>query len=113
MHFEKALALFSFCSGALSFEIRVYPRPDCFGTGSEVINVWDNTCRDSNVPDTESFEVVTYGAKRQKAAAYSDGMCTPTNDWTDWWADGGDNAFKKGNCINLGYTANAFGSRSA
>jgi hypothetical protein len=72
MHIGKALAFFSLSSGALSFKIRSFRDKDCSGEATE-INVWDNTCKGSGVPKTQSFQVLSYGAGRQRATIYSDG----------------------------------------
>ncbi|CAG8363679.1 unnamed protein product [Penicillium salamii] len=112
MHFAKTLALLSLSSGALSFKIRAFSGKDCSGDAREV-NVWDNTCRDSNVPATRSFRVLSYGAHRQRAAFYDEGKCIGGQRWTDFWADGGSDTFKKDACITLDFDASAYGSRSA
>ncbi|KAJ5458398.1 hypothetical protein N7475_009786 [Penicillium sp. IBT 31633x] len=111
MHLGKTLAFFALSSGALGFKIRAFRDSDCSGESSE-INVWDNTCK-GKAPKTLSFEVLSYGAHRQRAGFYSDGSCNAFRGWTDWWADGGSNVFKKGDCINVGFGAYSLGSRSA
>ncbi|GAD97689.1 conserved hypothetical protein [Paecilomyces variotii No. 5] len=103
MHFGKILALSCLSSGALSFKIRAYNGEDCSGDATE-INIYDNTCKGSGVPKTLSFEVLAYGAHRQRAGFYSDGSCNALGrEWVDWWADGGSNVFKKDRCINVGF----------
>ncbi|KAJ5551738.1 hypothetical protein N7535_000319 [Penicillium sp. DV-2018c] len=113
MHLGKALAFFSLSSGALSFKIRAFRDKDCTGEATE-INIWDNTCKGSGVPKTQSFQVLAYGAQRQRAGFYSDGSCNAFGrEWTDWWADGGSDTFKKDRCVNIGFGAYSMGSRSA
>ncbi|CAG7969277.1 unnamed protein product [Penicillium salamii] len=104
--------LLSLSSGALSFKIRAFSGKDCSG-GAREVNVWDNTCRDSNVPATRSFRVLSYGAHRQRAAFYDEAKCIGGQRWTDFWADGGSDTFKKDACITLDFDASAYGSRSA
>lgn len=112
MHLGKTLTFFCLGSGALSFKIRAFREGDCSGESKE-INIWDNTCKGSGVPKTLSFEVLSYGAHRQRAGFYSDGSCNAVGrEWVDYWADGGSNVFKKGECINLGFGAWSLGSRS-
>lgn len=113
MHLGKtlALALLSASSGAFAFKVRAFTGENCSGDAKE-INVWDNTCRDENVPATKSYRVLAYGAGRQRAAFYEGDKCIGGGRWNDWWADGGSDTFKKDACIDLGFTSNAFGSRS-
>lgn len=112
MYWTKSLAFLFLASTALSFDIRAFPDKDCAGQATE-INIYDNTCKGS-VPKTSSFQVLAYGAHRQRAGFYSDGSCNALGrEWTDWWADGGSDTFKKGGCINLGFGAFSMGSRSA
>ncbi|GAD97688.1 predicted protein [Paecilomyces variotii No. 5] len=108
MHLGKSLALLSLGSGALSFKIRAFSGEDCSGDAQEV-NVWDNTCRNTNVPATRSFRVLAYGAHRQRAAFYEGGQCIGGQQWTDYWADGGSDTFKKDACITLNFDASAYG----
>ncbi|KAJ6123615.1 hypothetical protein N7471_010932 [Penicillium samsonianum] len=111
MHLGKTLALFSLSSGALSFKIRAISGKDCSGDAQEV-NVWDNTCRDMEVSKTNSFRVLSYGAHRQRADFYEYGVCHG-QVWTDFWADGGSDTFKKNACITLDFQSSAYGSRSS
>lgn len=108
------LAFLSFMAVASAFKIRTYNETGCEGE-SKLVNVWDNTCRDNNVMNTQSFEVLAYGARRQRAVFYRDPACFAVNenDRKMWWADGGSDDFKKGECMDIGFTAEAFGSQSA
>ncbi|KAL4885950.1 hypothetical protein BJY04DRAFT_179587 [Aspergillus karnatakaensis] len=93
-----------------AYKIRAFSGSGCTGTAREV-NVWDNTCRDQNVPDTRSFRVLNYGAWRQRANFYKQDGC-----WYEhqgWWADGGSNVFREGECVDLKWNARAYGSISA
>ncbi|KAL6707879.1 hypothetical protein ACN47E_003779 [Coniothyrium glycines] len=111
MHVTKlALAALTLTSGALSFKIRAFSGNGCTGSARE-INVWDNTCRDTDVPTTRSFRVLAYGASRQRAYFYTGGSCVSTVKG-DWWADGGSDVFKKDACITLPTDVNAYGSWS-
>ncbi|PNP52282.1 hypothetical protein FNYG_15859 [Fusarium nygamai] len=116
MHVTKTLALISALStGALSFKVRAYSGVGCTGSTQE-INVWDNTCRDSNVLATKSIRVLAYGAGRQRAFFWNRPECSaakPDNVINDWWADGGSNVFKKGRCIDLKGTSHAYSSISS
>ncbi|KAJ5551737.1 hypothetical protein N7535_000320 [Penicillium sp. DV-2018c] len=112
MHLGKTLAFLGLGSGALSFKIQAFTGNDCTGSSKEV-NVWDNTCRNTDIPSTKSFRVLAYGAHRQRAAFYDHGQCIGNQQWTDFWADGGSDTFKKDRCINLDFAADAYGSRSA
>ncbi|KAL2825293.1 hypothetical protein BDW59DRAFT_146362 [Aspergillus cavernicola] len=112
MHLIKPLAMALSClsTGALSFKIRAFSGADCTGSARE-INVWDNTCRDTDVPDTRSFRVLAYGAKRQRAGFYRYGSCMEERQ--DWWADGGSDTFIIDRCVTLNFDATAYGSVSA
>ncbi|CAG8059018.1 unnamed protein product [Penicillium salamii] len=113
MHFGKTLTLACLSTGAMSFKVRAFTGADCSGDAKEV-NIYDNTCRGSGLPKTLSFRVLSYGAHRQRAGFYSDGSCNALGrEWVDYWADGGSNVFKKGDCVNLGFGAYSMGSRSA
>lgn len=113
MHFGKNLVLLGLASsGALSFKINAFQGPNCSGASQEV-NVYDNTCRNTNISKTRSFQVLSYGAHRQRAAFYKDGQCIGNQQWVDYWADGGSDTFKKGACITLDFDSYAYGSRSA
>ncbi|KAA8649585.1 uncharacterized protein ATNIH1004_002256 [Aspergillus tanneri] len=110
MHLGKTIAFFCLSSGALSYKIRAFSGKDCSGDAKE-INVWDNTCRDNNVPTTRSFRVLAYGAHRQRATFSEDHACGYGKQ--SYWADGGSDKFKKDACITLDFEANTYGSRSA
>ena len=114
MHLGKVLVLLSISSGAYSFKIRAFTGKGCTGKAQE-INVWDNTCRNTQVIEARSFRVLAYGAHRQRAAFYDHGECIggPKVAWTDYWADGGSDTFKKDACLDLDFGAWAYGSRSA
>ncbi|BCS19916.1 uncharacterized protein APUU_20348A [Aspergillus puulaauensis] len=113
MQLGNILTLLCLSTGALSFKVRAYTEGNCKGEAKD-INVWDNTCRGSGIPKTHSFRVLAYGGRHQRAAFYTDGSCNPFGkDWTDWWADGGSNVFKKDRCIDIGFGAYSMGSRSA
>jgi hypothetical protein len=103
-------ALVALSPSALSFKIRAFSGADCTGSARE-IKVWDNTCRDTNVPDTKSFRVLAYGAYRQRANFYRYGSCMEERQ--GWWADGVSDTFLKDECITLDWTATAYGSISA
>ncbi|CAI7661906.1 unnamed protein product [Penicillium discolor] len=90
MHLGKTLALFCLSPGALSYVITAYRNDDCSGE-SKSVNVWDNTCRDTNIFATKSIRVETYA----------------------WWADGGDGSFKKGACLKFDRDIHAYGSVSS
>ncbi|KAL4871333.1 hypothetical protein BDV12DRAFT_206504 [Aspergillus spectabilis] len=112
MHILTPLTLAITClsAGAMSFKIRAFSGEGCTGSARE-INVWDNTCRDTDVPDTRSFRVLAYGAGRQRANFFKGQGC-----WYErqgWWADGGSDTFKKGECITLDFNARTYGSVSA
>jgi hypothetical protein len=114
MHIGKTIPFLCLSSGALSFKVRAFTGENCSGDAKEV-NVWDNTCRDTNIPDTRSFRVLAYGAHRQRATFWEWNYCSnrPPEGHRSFWADGGSDNFKKDACISLDYTAQAFGSHSA
>lgn len=113
MHIGKTLATVACLgSGALSFKVRAFSNGDCTGTSKEY-NIYDNTCKGRGVSKIQSFQVLAYGARRQRAGFYSDGSCNAFRAWTDYWADGGSDKFKKGRCVKLGFGAYSLGSRSA
>lgn len=120
MQFGKliALAYLGASAGGVAdaFKIRAFSGSGCTGSAKEV-NVWDNTCRNTDVPETRSFRVLSYGAHRQRATFFGTWGCDvgsiggpPTKDW---WADGGSNEFKKDACLDLSFNARAYNSRSA
>ena len=74
MHLGRFLAFFILSPAALSFKIRAFSGKDCSGEGHE-LNVWDNTCRNTDVPKNNSFRVLACGAHRQRAAFYGQGKC--------------------------------------
>ncbi|KAL4787023.1 hypothetical protein BJX76DRAFT_354633 [Aspergillus varians] len=114
MHLLKPLTLLCLSTSALTFKIRAFSGPSCTGSARE-INVHDNTCRDSDVPTTRSFRVLSYGAGRQRAVFWREDYCLPfpADDIANWWADGGSDEFKKDACLDLEYGAKAYGSSSA
>ncbi|KAL2705911.1 hypothetical protein AAEP93_001161 [Penicillium crustosum] len=74
MHIGKTLALFCLSPGALSYVITAYRNDDCSGE-SKRVNVWDNTCRDTNIFATKSIRVETYGGRHQKATFFTNNGC--------------------------------------
>ncbi|PVH92241.1 hypothetical protein DM02DRAFT_620062 [Periconia macrospinosa] len=100
-----------FVSSALGYEVRTFRDFGCKGE-NRVINVWDNTCRNTDILSaTRSIEVVSYGGNRQRAHFYYDTNCFAYSN-RDWWADGGSDTFKKGRCIDMGTEIHAFGSQA-
>ncbi|KAL4780806.1 hypothetical protein BJX76DRAFT_350688 [Aspergillus varians] len=98
MHLCKTLTLLALTSStALSFKINAFSGPNCTG----------------NVKEINSFRVLSYGAGRRRAGFYSQHSCVPSGPFVDYFADGGSDKFKKRACLNLGFEAHAFGSRSA
>ncbi|KAF5026817.1 hypothetical protein F66182_1101 [Fusarium sp. NRRL 66182] len=116
MHVTKTLTLLAgLTTGAMSYVVDAFEGRDCKGHKQRV-NVWDNTCRDANIPVTQSILVISYGAGRQRAAFWKNNYCSnspPPQIQGEWWADGGSDTFLKGRCINLKGPAKAFGSWSA
>ena len=113
MHFIKTFAsiITVMAVSTDAYTIRAFTGPNCSGAARD-INVWDNTCRNTDVPDTVSIRVLGYGARRQRAGFYRTNACAlPAQQ--EWWADGGSDEFKKGACLDLPISAIAFGSRSA
>ncbi|XP_014553771.1 hypothetical protein COCVIDRAFT_18361 [Bipolaris victoriae FI3] len=111
MYFTSTLVAFlGLSSGALGYKFTAFSGRDCTGDAKDV-NVWDNTCRDQNIPATQSFRILNLGGNLQKADFYDVGNCVGSARKI-WWADGRENAFQVGKCITLGYSARAFGSRS-
>lgn len=120
MYVTKPLAILALASTGFSYMIKIYEDPGCKGAMKEV-NVWDNTCATPNGAAGQagngyrSFEVTAYGANRQRAGFF--GTATGCNalagTWSDYWADGGDDTFKKDRCLDIGFTAWSFGSRSS
>ncbi|KAJ5103115.1 hypothetical protein N7532_003644 [Penicillium argentinense] len=118
MQLSNILTFLALSSGAYSFKIRAFTGDNCSGTAKE-INVWDNTCRDSNTIKTRSFRVLSYGGYHQRAQFWESTHCYLGDGSKDhpiqhknWWADGGSDTFKKDKCINLGYTSQAYNSYS-
>jgi hypothetical protein len=111
-HFTStAIAFLTLSSGAMSWKMRAFSGKDCTGSAQEV-NVWDNTCRDQNIPATQSFRALNYGALLQRADFYDIGGCAWSPRKTVR-ADGhATSQFKVGECYTLGFNARAFGSRS-
>lgn len=96
-----ALATLAVVPHAISYKITAYSEPDCKGVRTD-IDVWDDTCA---YPFCESelgylsFEVTEYGKHRQTAAFYRVACVDQTSD--DWCADGQDDDFQMGRCINF------------
>ena len=106
------LTLLALLPATQAYVIRLFEGSGCSSTNSE-INVYDNTCRNTSIRPTKSYQVVSYGGYHQRAVFYEKGECNKlASQWKDWWADGGSDTFKKGRCIDLPFTANAFGSQS-
>ncbi|KAJ5179852.1 hypothetical protein N7492_003062 [Penicillium capsulatum] len=113
MHLGKTLALFCLSPGALSYVITAYRNDDCTGE-SKKINVWDNTCRDTDVIATKSVRVNAYGGRHQKATFFTDNGCgTTVSARYSYWADGGSDSFKKDACLKFDRNIHAFGSISS
>lgn len=112
MQLGTALTFLTLTPIAFSFKIRAFSGDKCTGSAKE-INIWDNSCRTTSLPTTRSFRVLAYGAHRQRATFYGAPACYPNKNEKDWWADGGSNVFKKGDCVSLYFNAKAYGSRSA
>ncbi|PSN61857.1 hypothetical protein BS50DRAFT_592790 [Corynespora cassiicola Philippines] len=111
MQLSNILALLALSTGALGFKFVAFTEDNCQGAEATV-NVWDNTCREQNVPGTRSIRVLNLGGRHQRAEMYNGGSCAGSPG-KGWWADGGEDPFQVGNCINLGFNARAYGSRSA
>ncbi|OAQ71442.1 hypothetical protein VFPPC_03740 [Pochonia chlamydosporia 170] len=114
MRLDSALTLLALGSGAFSFKIRTFTGKDCTGSAKE-INIWDNTCRSTDIPTFKSFRVLAYGAHRQRAEFHkaSDSWCTSGTPFQSYWADGGSDKFKKDKCLTLSTSARVMNSRSA
>lgn len=113
MHLGKTLAFFCLSPGALSYVITAYRNDDCSGE-SKNVNVWDNTCRDTNIFETHSIRVEKYGGRHQKATFFTDNGCgTSISARYSWWADGGDGSFAKGKCLKFDRGIHAYGSVSS
>ncbi|KAJ5743782.1 hypothetical protein N7533_008652 [Penicillium manginii] len=117
MHLGRLFVLSSLDFGVYSHKGRAFTGTNCSGQAKE-INVWVNTCRDTAVPKTRSIRVPEYGGHRQRATFWAEQISAHCgfmwqNSNSNWWADGGSNKFKKGLCINLSGTCNAFSSVSA
>jgi hypothetical protein len=114
MHITKLITLICLSSGALSYKIRAFSEPNCKGSARD-INVYDNTCRNTDVPRTQSIRVLSYGAARQRANFFDHKnlVCWPGDATRGFWADGGSNDFKLDRCITLGFHAVAYGSASS
>ncbi|CRK42307.1 hypothetical protein BN1723_020061, partial [Verticillium longisporum] len=94
--------------------VRIFPGANCGGGAARDLNIFDNTCRTTDIFNFRSFRVLGYGAKRQRANFWSDPPCLGATTFIqDWWADGGSDTFKIGTCITLPKTAKALGSISA
>lgn len=115
MHLGKTLALACIgTTGAFGYVIEAFRDNNCSGESKEV-NVWDNTCRNTDIFPTKSVRVVAYGGHRQRATFFLLGGCGAASEASaDWWADGGSDKFKKGACLDFGaFQMNAYGSVSA
>lgn len=110
MYVAKALTTFLCLASVQGYVITIFDGKNCKGE-SKRVNVWDNTCRDTNVLNTNSFRVEKYGGGRQVADFYPSNSCG-TVRITSWAADGGSGTFNQGSCLNLSKPARAFGSRS-
>ncbi|RXG41120.1 hypothetical protein VDGE_30324 [Verticillium dahliae] len=115
MHITKTLtAVLCLGTGTLSYKVRIFPGANCGGGAARDLNIFDNTCRTTDLFSFRSFRVLGYGAKRQRANFWADVPCIGTPNFIqDWWADGGSDTFKIGTCITLSKTAKSLGSISA
>ncbi|KAH6699446.1 hypothetical protein ACHAQF_008994 [Verticillium nonalfalfae] len=115
MHITKTLtAVLCLGTGALSYKVRIFPGANCGGGAARDLNIFDNTCRSTDLFSFRSFRVLGYGAGRQRAKFWSGSICHETNAFIqDWWADGGSDTFKTGTCITLPKTAKSLGSYSS
>ncbi|KAL4886171.1 hypothetical protein BJY04DRAFT_213703 [Aspergillus karnatakaensis] len=112
MHFTKTLSFLALASlGANAYVIDAFRGNDCSGE-SKHVNVWDNTCRSTNIFPTKSVRVKKYGAGGQKATFFLLGGCgAPSSASKSFWAGGGDSGFQIGTCIDFGvFQMNAYGS---
>ncbi|KZN92223.1 hypothetical protein EN45_023730 [Penicillium chrysogenum] len=111
LHSHKIPVLAS--PGALSYVVTAYRGNDCTGE-SQSVNVWDNTCRDTNIFPTKSVRVDTYGGRHQKATFFTANGCgAAISARYAWWADGGDSEFKQGACLKFDREIHAYGSVSS
>ena len=109
MKLTAALALItSLGLGASGSVIRAYEELGCHGD-SKWINVWDNTCRNTNVPKTKSVRFLWEGGWHQRACIYAEPFCALGWEDMTFWVDGG--SVQVGECIDFhGFTAKSFGS---
>ncbi|KAJ6137982.1 hypothetical protein N7471_004468 [Penicillium samsonianum] len=104
---------FGIAPGALSYVITTYRNDDCYGE-SKSVNVWDNTCRGTNIFATKSVRVDTYGGRHQKATFFTANGCgAAVSARYAWWADGGDSTFVKVKCLKFDREIHAYGSVSS
>lgn len=95
MQLSNLLTLLTAAAGTEAYIVKTRAQPDCQGFQSEV-NVWDNTCRNTYLPETRSIEVLAYGAGRQGAEFWSTNTCwLEGTQYQGWWADGGSDTFLK------------------
>ncbi|KAF0331227.1 hypothetical protein GQ607_001535 [Colletotrichum asianum] len=109
MYVTKALTTFLCLASVQGYVITIFDGKDCKGV-SKRVNVWDNSCRDTNVINTNSFRVEKYGRGHQVADFYPANRCA-FEKIISLAADGGSGTFKQGRCLNLSKPARAFGSR--
>lgn len=110
MKITAILSVLALGSGAMGYTIDAYTETHCKGDPVR-INIHDNTCRDSDVPDdTRSVKLVGYGAHRQRAALYEDDWCNFYDAVKEFWVDGG--SVKKGECVTPHAKIKAFASWS-
>jgi hypothetical protein len=118
MHVTKAfIAILATTSGVEAFKIRAFSGNGCTGANQE-INIWDNTCRDSNIlSPMRSFRLLNHGAFRQVGTFWRFNYCSNGGGVAIIFSrrvDGhtGDGKFKIGNCISMPETPMAIGSHS-
>ncbi|PVI00755.1 hypothetical protein DM02DRAFT_728340 [Periconia macrospinosa] len=116
MHFATPLFLLAAAASTASgYVVQVFTEGGCTGASQE-FNVWDNTCHTTGqTVGFRSLRVKAYGAGRQRAGFFQSatGCNALAGTWIDYWADGGSDVFKKDRCIDIGFSASSFGSRSA
>ncbi|KAF2634851.1 hypothetical protein P280DRAFT_485110 [Massarina eburnea CBS 473.64] len=116
MQFTTPLFLLAAAASTASgYVIQVFTDSGCKGN-SQQFNVYDNTCHTTGqTVGYRSFQVKAYGAGRQRAGFFQSatGCNALAGTWNDYWADGGSDSFKKDRCIEVGFSASSFGSRSA
>ena len=110
MHFSKTVSLLTLglAIPARAAMFIAYSGDNCSGDGQEV-NVWDNTCCDWP-NDFRSVRVTVYGGKGQRVS-FDEGNVCYSGGGPQYWADGGaSDAWKIGNCLNMGTTCSAIRS---